>query len=393
MGTKIFFVFVSALFFGWTKTKPENTLTDSNFKVVADIFDDRSNATCDASNGLVVPVGKMQTARAAHTTTLLKNGNVLIVGGFAGNTLSSAEIYEPISKKFKYVGQLSVARSGHSATLLPGGKVLIAGGYNGNYLSSTEIFDPQTQIFSAGPEMTTARSGHTATALGNGRIFFAGGVGVGWSFLRSAELYNIQSKVFSATGSMTTARESHTATLLKNGTVLITGGHKDRRTDMTVYSSAELYDPTSGKFELINKMIVKRHKHDAVKLADGKVLIVGGSDERDAKGTYSSAELYDPVLSSFEGMSHMNMNRYKHNGTSILLPNGNVLIAGGANRAEIYNIASGKFEIVRGSMGANRLFSCATLLPNGDVLITGGYNENMQVSENAWMYSYKKRSD
>ncbi len=189
---------------------------------------------------------------------------------------------------------------------------------------------------------------------------------------------------------MTTARESHTATLLKNGTVLITGGHKGRRTDIKIYSSAEIYDPISEKFRLIGNMTKIRHKHDAVMLANGKVLITGGSDERDSNGAYSSAELYDPVSSSFNSIKKMNLPHYKHNATSILLTNNNVLIAGGANRAEIYNPESGEFTIVSGSMGTQRLFSCATLLSNGQVLITGGYNENQEASANAWIYIYKK---
>ena len=84
----------------------------------------------------------------------------------------------------------------------------------------------------------------------------------------------------------------------------------------------------------------------------------------------------------------MNFPRYKHNGTSILLENGNVLIAGGANRAEIYNPKTKKFTIVAGSMKTERLFSCATLLANAKVLITGGYDENQKTSANAWIYTY-----
>ena len=53
------------------------------------------------------------------------------------------------------------------------------------------------------------------------------------------------------------------------------------------------------------------------------------------EGAYKSAELYDPVSSSFKPAGNMNITRYKLNGTSILFLNGNVLIAGGANRAEI----------------------------------------------------------
>jgi len=365
--------------------------TQNNLADLKETSDTSDHATAvDTTNGLINSTGKMLTARAAHTATLLKSGKVLITGGFAGGaSLSSAEIYDPALKTFASVGQMSMARSGHTATLFPNGQVLIAGGYNGSYLSSTEIFDPETEMFSTGSKMNTERSEHTATVLNNGMFLLTGGVGVGWTFLQSAELYDIQTKTFTPTASMTTARESHTATLLKNGNVLITGGHKDRRDNIKIYSNAELYDPVSEKFKLIGNMSLIRHKHDAIRLDDGKILITGGSDERDSRGAYKSAELYDPVSSSFKVAGNMNIPRYKHNGTSILLPNGNVLIAGGANGAEIYKTASGKFAMVYGSMGTKRLFSCASLLKNGQVLITGGYNENQEASENAWIYNYK----
>ena len=350
---------------------------------------DRSNVG-DTLNGSIVLTGKMTLARATHTATLLKNGKVLIAGGFAASTfLSGAEIYDPSLKTFTSVEKMNFARSGHTATLLPNGQVLIAGGYNGKYISSTEIFDPETNMFSNGVEMNVARSGHTTTVLINEKILFAGGVGVGWSFLQSAELYSLKTKTFTLIGSMINARESHTAILLNNGNVLISGGHKDRRDNIKIYSNSELYDPVSGKFKLIGNMHIIRHKHDAVKLADGKILITGGSDERDSEGAYTSAELYDPVTSAFKITADMNITRYKHNGTSILLPGGNVLIAGGANQAEIYNPVSGEFLIVPGNMGTKRLFSCATLLQNGQVLITGGYNQNIEAGANAWLYISK----
>ncbi|WP_410959788.1 kelch repeat-containing protein, partial [Salmonella sp. SAL4356] len=82
--------------------------------------------------------------RAAHTATLLPNGQVLIAGGFSGdqNSLASAETFDPAQEKFVSAGNMSVSRSGHTATLLPNGKVLIAGGYNGDYLASAELYDP-----------------------------------------------------------------------------------------------------------------------------------------------------------------------------------------------------------------------------------------------------------
>lgn len=81
--------------------------------------------------------------------------------------------------------------------------------------------------------------------------------------------------------SMTAKRAAHTSTLLDDGKVLITGGHQGTRANVTIYTSAEIYNPANGTFTAAGNLTVKRHKHDATKLADGRVLIVGGSDERD----------------------------------------------------------------------------------------------------------------
>lgn len=342
----------------------------------------------DAIQNQLVQTGSMHTARAVHTATRLKNGKVLICGGFAGNNnyIASVEIYDPASNTFRQAGNMAVPRLSHSATLLPDGKVLIAGGYDGTYLSSTEIFDPETERFSPGPEMTAPRMGHTATLLNNGKILFAAGVGRGWTFLQSAEVYDIEAKSFSSTGSLHATRESHTATLLKNGTVLIAGGHSGRRADIKIYASAEIYDPATGQFTETGKMNIRRHKHDAVLLSDGSVLITGGADERDYGGIYTSAEIYHPDSGIFKTTADMNLPRFKHNGSSVLLAGGKVLIAGGTDRAEIFDALNNKFEMVEGSMKSRRFFSSVTLLQNNHVLITGGYDDNTNAGNQAWIY-------
>ncbi len=130
MTTKIFLIFAPLLILGCWQISQEHTQKKSgDLKGVSDTFNSPTDSGLDStSNGFIIPVGSLGTARAAHTATLLKNGRVLICGGFTGSTLSSAEIYDATLKVIKYVGQTSVARAGHSATLLPDGKVLIAGG-------------------------------------------------------------------------------------------------------------------------------------------------------------------------------------------------------------------------------------------------------------------------
>jgi hypothetical protein len=351
--------------------------------------DGQKTQTNLARDGVVSSIRSMTAKRAAHTATLLDNGKVLITGGFVGNGggLSSVELFDPTSNTFTSAQNLTAARAGHTATLLPNGKILIAGGYNGDYLSSAEVFDPTTNRFTSAGRMVTARSGHVATLLNNGKVLLAGGVGTGWTFLADAELYDPNTNTFTATGGMATARESHTATLLNDGKVLITGGHKGRRANITIYTSAEIYNPANGTFTATSNLTVKRHKHDATRLADGRVLIVGGSDERDGDGAYRNAEVFNPANGSFTAVkNNMNTARYKLQGTAILLKNGKVLIAGGANRAEVFDPTTNSFSFADGDMGTKRLFATATLLKDGQVLITGGYTDGNVVSANAWIY-------
>ena len=114
---------------------------------------------------------------------------------------------------------------------------------------------------------------------------------------------------FVATGSMHTARQDATATLLKNGKVLIAGGAAYSNAMATVYASAELYDPATGNFTNTGSMGAARADATAVALSDGRVLIAGGEGCKNPKdcrninaesiGGLASAEIYDPTTGKF----------------------------------------------------------------------------------------------
>ena len=74
---------------------------------------------------------------------------------------------------------------------------------------------------------------------------------------------------------------------------------------------------------------------------------------------------------------------------SILLSNGNVLIAGGTNRAELFDPNNKDFSIVKGAFPSQRHFAYATLLGNDDILITGGYDEHIKPSGDAYLFTSK----
>src|SRR5262245_47085458 len=87
-----------------------------------------------ASAATWINTGQLNLARNAHTTTLLLNGQLLVIGGVAnnGNITNSAELYDPATGSCRVTGSMITPRQLHTATLLLNGKVLVAGGLSTN---------------------------------------------------------------------------------------------------------------------------------------------------------------------------------------------------------------------------------------------------------------------
>jgi len=116
------------------------------------------------------------------------------------------------------------------------------------------------------------------------------------------------------------------------------------------------------------------------------VLIAGGADERDWHGAMSSAEIYDPRTGKFVATSPLNDSRFKLPDEAVQLASGRLLVAGGSKNVEVYDPATEKFFVVTGQLDDTWHFMSETRLKDGSVLLAGGYPNNDSATRHTWIY-------
>ena len=226
----------------------------------------------DPGSGSFTQLAGMTAARDDAALVVLQDGRVLISGGYAlgdeGNSLSSAEVFDPATGRFAAVsGVMAYGRQHHEMVATPDGGALvfsgltrIEGGRIGN--SQVEVFDPRTGAFqivlSATPETTVA------VALPDGRIALFDGPRPHQTS-GNVIMYDVATRTASPTNALPYV--VHAALLLDDGRVLVVGAESSGNRTGT-------FDPVSGS--LVDAPMLSSWSPSAVRLADGRVLLVGG---------------------------------------------------------------------------------------------------------------------
>jgi Kelch motif/Galactose oxidase, central domain len=278
----------------------------------------------DPATGLWSPGGYMAKGRTFAAASVLESGKVLVSGGSDGTIQNTAELYDPANNTWSSGGSLfgGVARWHHTSTLLGNAKVLIVGGSTTgtNGIATAALYNPATNAWATAASLGTGRYDHTATLLADGRVLVAGGSDGANHPLKSAEVANPAATAWTSAGTMTTERTGHTATLLQNGKVLVAGGVD---TGGAETATAELYDPASNTWSPTGNLAHARSSHTATLLRDGRVLVQGGF----GPAPLASSEIYDPATNSWSAGPPLSTARAAHTATGLL--DGRVLAAGG----------------------------------------------------------------
>lgn len=342
------------------------------------------------------------TFTTGTTSTLLANGQVLNVGGVqsyegfaseSNNSLGGAALFDPPAGSWTSISSGAHMGALAAAAVLPDGSVLVSGGESQvdpndtQYVTAaTDLFDPATNSWTPVAPMNTARNSHVATVLADGSTLVTGGLNNGsFTVFASAERYNTQANTWTPTGAMANARYQHSASLLGNGMVLVAGGSNaviGSCTCTTFIAAAELYNPTTNLWTSTGSLATARYAHTATVLPNGNVLVAGGfggtpNTLQNTGAVLASTELYSPTAGTWSPAAPMHTARSNH--TATLLPSGLVLVAGGSSgmtataTAEVYDPVADTWTPVA-SLATARQSQSAVLLPTGNVLLVGGFN-------------------
>jgi hypothetical protein len=358
----------------------------------------------DDGNGTYTVLGPIVSDGTLDTGPLYRSTQFRLVARNEVGVAVTSELVVELTGPgtFQLGPQPSVARRRHTATRLQDGRVFIAGGIT---TATTEIYDPAMQGFSAGPALLATRSSHAAALLADGRVLLFGGFVDGVSQIRP-EIYDPATNTVSALGSpagrafdvpcavLNDGRAICGATTSTTGSNIPTGiyifnpaagsfspfiryvnnlglvGQMQRLDDGRVLAlqpsgASELFAPGSDTFTITGQGLSRGIEAATAKLADGRVLVVGGQ-------SIAAAEVYDPATGEFAMVGQQTF--FAGRSRAVTLQSGAVLVVGGNPRvtnAELFDPGTMAFTRT-GGMRRARSEHTATLLGDGRVLVVGG---------------------
>jgi len=227
-------------------------------------------------------------------------GVIYAVGGQtkSGNSLSTVEVYDPITRRWRDAEAMSMHRSRVGVAVMQN-RLYAIGGYNGQErLNTVEVFDAESKKWSKVASMNCKRSAVGAVALGD-HLYVCGGFD-GISSLDTVERYNPEENSWTMMPTMTKHRSAAGVVQL-SGKIYALGGHNG----LSIFDSVEVYDTRTETWTETIQMLSKRCRLGVATL-NGKIYACGGYD---GSSFLRSVECFDPNTNKWSYVQSMNVTR------------------------------------------------------------------------------------
>jgi|GEM_PF-6525609 len=327
----------------------------------------------------------MNVARYDHTMHIFENDSYIVIGGTDGvQALSSVEVYSPFMGSWVNASPMHFARWGHSSVALVNKSILVVGGYgsSGNALKSAELFDVSSYKWFNLPNMPFASGGANLSAvrLTNGSVLVVGGNSGSYqtpNVIAMAAIYDVINNTWSTIPVPKIAAMGRESYFLLNHTILTVGGSSGSPWYSSVQST-ELFDSVTKTWITMDGLSTARYMFGGVIMNSGNVLVSGGI--RDFGLGYNiigSSEIFNSTSDSWEAGPQMQNARFGH--TANLLPDAEVLVAGGQNATsflnttEVLEVGAGK-SVKAPPMHTARMRHASIKTSKGDIAVSGGLN-------------------
>uniref|UniRef100_A0A673LJT3 BTB domain-containing protein n=1 Tax=Sinocyclocheilus rhinocerous TaxID=307959 RepID=A0A673LJT3_9TELE len=210
-------------------------------------------------------VSSLHQARSGLGVAVLE-GMIYVVGGEKDSMIfDCTERYDPVTKQWAAVASLNYPRCGVGVCSCHGalyalGFIYVIGGISdeGTELRSAEVYDPISRRWSALPVMVTRRA-YVGVASLNNCIYAVGGWNEALGSLDTVEKYCLEEEKWVEVASMAVPRAGVTVAAV-NGLLYAVGGRtssRDFSAPVTV-DSVEIYDPHLDTWTEIGNMITSR---------------------------------------------------------------------------------------------------------------------------------------
>ena len=273
----------------------------------------------------------MLTARTSVAAAAGPDGRIYAIGGhvpFVG-TLSTVEAYTPNTNTWERVAELSTAREGAAAVRGKDGRIYAIGGYGGFYgvLKTVEAYTPSSNTWVPVASMATARVSFAAVSGPDGRIYVIGGEGVDGHPVDTVEAYNPSTNQWSLVAKALHWRHGLSAALGSNGGIYAFGGSNLSSLDpYPPLNIVEAYSVTTKTWSAAPSMPSKRYLTGAAAGKDGRIYVIGGSDELGRKRDL--VEAYSPSTRMWTRVANMPTARV---GLAVVELNGHIYAIGGSD--------------------------------------------------------------